>query len=76
MAARLCLSRRKPYHGTNNYDSIFYTTGAVANLRLKFRNFRYNGKGGRLTKVRLTPLNWPIRMHASILDVSPAQAQL
>jgi len=28
-----------------------YTTGVTANLLLKFRNFRYHGNGGRLSKV-------------------------
>ena len=51
---------RKPYHRTKNHESISCTTGVIANLLLKFPNFRYHGNRGRLSKVWLTPLNWPI----------------
>ena len=32
----------------------------MANFLVKFRNFRYHGNKGRLSKVCLTPFNWPI----------------
>ena len=43
-----------------NYDSILYTTEVMAHFLLKFAIFRYHGDRGRLSKVLLTPLNWPI----------------
>ena len=51
---------RKLYHRTNNYDYILYTTEVMANFLVKFPIFRYHGNRGRLSKVWLTPLNWPI----------------
>jgi len=39
---------RKQYLRTKNYHSILYTTGVMANLLLKFRNFRYHGNKGRV----------------------------
>ena len=51
--------RRKPYHRTRNYDSILCTAEVMANFLVKFPIFRYHGNRGRLSKVWLTPLNWP-----------------
>jgi len=45
---------RKPYQRIKNYDSIFYTSGVMANFLVKFPIFRYHGNRGRLIKV------WPI----------------
>ena len=52
---------RKPYHITKNYDSILYTTEVMANFLEKFPIFYYHGNRGRLSKVLLSPLNWPIQ---------------
>ena len=43
-----------------HYDSMLYTTEVISNFLVKFPIFRYHGNRGRLSKVRLTPLNWPI----------------
>jgi len=51
---------RKPYSRTKNCDSILYKTEVMANFLVKFPIFRYDGNRGRLSKVKLTPLNWPI----------------
>ena len=51
---------RKPYHRTKNYDSILYTTEVMSKFLENFPIFRYHGNRGRLSKVQLTPLNWPI----------------
>jgi len=45
---------------TRNYDSILCTTDDMANFLLKFPIFRYHSNRGRLSKVCLTPLNFPI----------------
>jgi len=50
---------RKPYHRAKNYDSILYTNEVMVNLLLKFPNFCYHSSRGRLSKVWVTPLNWP-----------------
>ena len=63
---------RKPYRRTKNYDFILYTTGVMANFLVKFPIFRYHGNRGRLSKVWLTPLNWPMPITSKWLQASGA----
>ena len=71
---------RKPYNGAKNDESILYTTGVMATVLLKSRNFRYHGNRGWcdthfVCTVKFADPENPM-FCARIGDISPVQAKL